>query len=395
VDDIRVQRPKSQNIDSHFVVPKAKIRLADVASVFEPAMTFQSNTAAAAMPLTQPEPAPESPQLSKTRYQSKKNFRKEKLADLFHDYTFAACTLLFLAMALVISPVYQGYMSSDFSLESLNQNQPKNSMAGLNISVSAGDLASKVQAITDQSASLNLGNQTVAISPTTIKSWLQITPNISNTKDNIHISSTVIDTSLLALANSYVHSPVNQVTITRSDGSSEVAIAGQNGTQFSNSSSLAVQAVQISKNLMGGSGFRVNTPLISAPFQAWTPANFSKLIVTDLNSKRMYVYQSGQLIRTFLVSAGKPSTPTPVGEFHIWDKLTSQTMTGPGYVQPNVPWVNYFDHSGDAIHGVYWRPASVFGNINTSHGCVGVPVDIGEWIYNWAPIGTTVITTPN
>jgi lipoprotein-anchoring transpeptidase ErfK/SrfK len=108
----------------------------------------------------------------------------------------------------------------------------------------------------------------------------------------------------------------------------------------------------------------------------------------------MYAYQNSQLVNTFLVSAGKPSTPTPVGEFHIWDKLTSQTMTGPGYVQPNVPWVNYFNHSGDAIHGVYWRPASVFGNVNTSHGCVGVPVNIGEWIFNWAPIGTTVITTP-
>ena len=66
-------------------------------------------------------------------------------------------------------------------------------------------------------------------------------------------------------------------------------------------------------------------------------------------------------------------------------------MVGPGYVEPNVPWINYFDHSSDAVHGNYWRSASTFGNVNTSHGCVGLPVNEAEWVYNWAPIGTAVI----
>ena len=111
----------------------------------------------------------------------------------------------------------------------------------------------------------------------------------------------------------------------------------------------------------------------------------------------MYAFDNGQLVNTFLVTAGAPATPTPIGEFHIWEKLPVQTMSGLNpdgtkYSQPNVPWINYFDHSGDAVHGNYWRPASYFGNINSSHGCVGVQVPEAEWIYNWAPIGTTVIT---
>ena len=61
---------------------------------------------------------------------------------------------------------------------------------------------------------------------------------------------------------------------------------------------------------------------------------------------------------------------------------------GSKYFQPSVPWINYFDHSGDAVHGNYWWPASYFGSINSSHGCVGVQVPEAEWIYNWAPIGT-------
>ena len=143
---------------------------------------------------------------------------------------------------------------------------------------------------------------------------------------------------------------------------------------------------------MSAKGLSFNTPLQTVPFQAVTPCAFSKSLYADVTTNRLYAYQGCQLVNTFLTTDGKPSTPTPIGEFQIWDKTTNQTMTGPGYVQPNVPWINYFDHSGDAVHGNYWRPASVFGAVSTSHGCVGVQVSQAEWIYNWAPIGTTVIT---
>jgi lipoprotein-anchoring transpeptidase ErfK/SrfK len=70
--------------------------------------------------------------------------------------------------------------------------------------------------------------------------------------------------------------------------------------------------------------------------------------------------------------------------------MTGYNTNGTTYYQPNVQWVNYF-YQADAVHGNYWRPLSYFGNINSSHGCVGVVNSDAEWIYNWAPIGTTVI----
>ena len=57
---------------------------------------------------------------------------------------------------------------------------------------------------------------------------------------------------------------------------------------------------------------------------------------------------------------------------------------------PDVKWINYF-YRDYAIHGNYWRPLSYFGNINSSHGCVGLEDTEAEWIYSWAPIGTPVI----
>jgi lipoprotein-anchoring transpeptidase ErfK/SrfK len=324
---------------------------------------------------------------------------KDQALNIFQKNTIAFYAVLIIAVALVGAPIISNYISSSIKLSDNPGALPLSTkdleVSGLNTAVPNSQLASSVAAIISQPARLNLGSQSVAINPSIINSWLEITPNATRTQDNIHINPLQVGSSLLSLAKQYEKTPINQVTITRSDGSSEVAIAGQNGSQLQQPITIADQAVDLSKSLMSNKGFQVNAPLSSLPYQAVTPVAYPKLIVVDLNSKRMYVYQNGQLINTFLTSDGKPTTPTPVGEFHIWDKLASQTMTGPGYVQPNVPWVNYFDHSGDAIHGVYWRPASIFGNVNTSHGCVGVPVNVGEWIFNWAPIGTPVITTPN
>jgi lipoprotein-anchoring transpeptidase ErfK/SrfK len=351
---------------------------------------------AATMPIELPTPTFTATKASVANAQRHYKSKRENALDIIHDNSVIVFALLFLLVGVALIEFASSYiMAHDYPAVTPNSLISDSSMAGLNKTVSTNDLSSFIASLTTQKASLNLGSQTVSISPSSIKSWLTITPNAANTEDNIHIDASNIETSLTGVINQYVTAPVNQVTITRSDSSSEVAIAGKNGTKLSGSANLSGQAINIAKNLFSNNGFNVNAPLVTLPFASVTPSAFDKLIVVDLNSKKMYMYQNGNLVNTFLVSAGKPSTPTPIGEFHIWDKLTVQTMTGPGYVQPNVPWINYFDHSGDAIHGVYWRPASVFGSVNTSHGCVGVPVATAEYIYNWAPIGTTVITTPN
>lgn len=266
-------------------------------------------------------------------------------------------------------------------------------IAGYNISVASSQLQSKIQTIVAQPVTLEVGSNTVTVEPSTIQSWLKITPNLKKTTYFVHVNTAAIVSSLTAVAQGYVVAPRNQVSVTHTDGvtPSGIIISGRNGTALANIGSLTSEAKRLGKNVLGGGGLQFSTPLQNVPFQAVTPAAFGKLLEVDVTTKRMYAYQNGQLVNTFLVSAGKPSTPTPLGEFHIWDKIAVQTMTGPGYVQPNVPWINYFDHSGDAVHGVYWRPASVFGNINTSHGCVGIPVSQAEWVYDWAPVGTTII----
>jgi lipoprotein-anchoring transpeptidase ErfK/SrfK len=321
--------------------------------------------------------------------------------DVLHRYSLISFALLFLLVGSTGIIVGGRYWSSQI-LSQFKTTGPSapltHAIAGLSLAVPSTQLQSELQTITSQSATITVGSQVVPISPSVIKSWLQITPSGNKVQDYLQVNASAIKSSLTAIANQYVVAPVNQVSVTHTDGTpSGVILAGKNGTQLSDPSTLATQAQQAAKSVMNAKGLKFSTPLQTIPFQAVTPAAFPKLLEADVTTKRLYAWQNGQLVNTFLATAGAPATPTPIGEFQIWEKLTNQTMkgfnpNGTPYVQPNVPWINYFDHSGDAVHGNYWRPTSVFGNVNTSHGCVGLQVSDAEWVYDWAPIGTTVIT---
>jgi LysM repeat protein len=109
-------------------------------------------------------------------------------------------------------------------------------------------------------------------------------------------------------------------------------------------------------------------------------------IIVDLSDSRTYAYEDGRLVRNVLVSTGRPETPTVLGDYTIQRKYVSQTMSGPGYYLPGVPYVLYF-YAGYAFHGTYWHEN--WGQ-PMSHGCVNMPTPEAEWLYNWADIGTRV-----
>jgi LysM repeat protein len=128
-------------------------------------------------------------------------------------------------------------------------------------------------------------------------------------------------------------------------------------------------------------------PSTWAPAAAAPPTiTTGKQIVVDLSDQSVYAYENGQLLRTVMASTGLPGTPTVTGDYRIYTKYNSQTMSGPGYYLPGVPYVMYF-FQGYSLHGTYWH--SNFGQ-PMSHGCVNLPTPEAEWFFNWAEIGTPV-----
>jgi len=121
-------------------------------------------------------------------------------------------------------------------------------------------------------------------------------------------------------------------------------------------------------------------PIYSAPTE-------DKWIDIDLSDQRLVAYVGIVPVYAIRVSTGVSRYPTLTGEFHIYRKLTSTTMAGPGYYLTNVPWTMYYDASY-AIHGTYWHDN--FGH-PMSHGCVNLPTPDAKWLFEWAPEGTVVV----
>lgn len=110
-------------------------------------------------------------------------------------------------------------------------------------------------------------------------------------------------------------------------------------------------------------------------------------IVVDLSDSRVYAYEDGQLRYNALASTGLPRTPTVQGNFNIYLRYESQTLSGPGYYLPDVQSVMYF-FQGYALHGTYWH--NNFGQ-PMSHGCVNLTNEDALWFFNFASNGTPVL----
>jgi lipoprotein-anchoring transpeptidase ErfK/SrfK len=121
-------------------------------------------------------------------------------------------------------------------------------------------------------------------------------------------------------------------------------------------------------------------------------ARGAKWIDVDLSTQTLTAYVERTPVLTTRVSTGIRKYPTIVGTFRIYVKYRSARMRGgygaDRYDLPNVPYVMYF-YRGYGLHGTYWH-----NNFGTpmSHGCVNLSTPDAGWLFNWAPVGTKVVT---
>jgi hypothetical protein len=134
-----------------------------------------------------------------------------------------------------------------------------------------------------------------------------------------------------------------------------------------------------------------------AAAQDYSPSLWPKWIDVNLKTQHLMAYEGNTLIQQFDVTTGMPGHDTPTGVFQIFYKKPDERMKGDiglptAYDIQHVPWTMYFAGGGYAIHGAPWR--AVYGpgtQLGGSHGCVNSPVEQVKVLYQWAPLGTTVI----
>lgn len=118
----------------------------------------------------------------------------------------------------------------------------------------------------------------------------------------------------------------------------------------------------------------VSTPAASPPK--------SVSIIVDLEKLTLTVIDGEHPFEQYPVAVGKPSTPSPIGEWKIINKdYDWGGAFGARWMGLNVPWGNY------GIHGTN-RPWSIGSTV--SAGCIRMFNDDVVKIFEWVPVGTRV-----
>lgn len=116
-----------------------------------------------------------------------------------------------------------------------------------------------------------------------------------------------------------------------------------------------------------------------------------KMITVDTGSQTLTAWEGGGILYQTRASTGLPLSPTVKGSFKVYKKVALGDMRGYSpyigrYHYKNVPNSLYF-YQGYSVHGAYWH--NNFGT-RRSNGCVNLPLDMAQKIFDWAQVGTRV-----
>jgi len=177
-----------------------------------------------------------------------------------------------------------------------------------------------------------------------------------------------------------------------SGSSAYVVQRGDTLTKIARRNGISVSQLARANGLRTTSWVYVGQRLVIPGGSSGSPApdapTSGRWIDVNLSTQTLTAYEGSVPAFSAVVSTGLPSTPTVVGQFRIWIKLRYDDMSGPGYSLRDVPYVMYF-YRGYGLHGTYWH-----NNFGTpmSHGCVNLRNSDAGWLFNWASVGTLVVT---
>lgn len=139
-----------------------------------------------------------------------------------------------------------------------------------------------------------------------------------------------------------------------------------------------------------GDGYKDKLELING-YNPNGPGILPKWIEIDLSDQKLRYGQGPKVFNVFPVSTGVAAYPTPIGEFHINDKML-KAWSHYGL------WMPYWMPFIGSLYGIhelpYWPNGYREGEDHlgkpASHGCVRLGIGAAKELYNWAEIGTKV-----
>lgn len=120
--------------------------------------------------------------------------------------------------------------------------------------------------------------------------------------------------------------------------------------------------------------------------------SIKKQVKVDLSQQKMFLFESGKLVKEYSISSGLAESPTPTGEYKIvykQDKLYSKIAGC---------WLSYWvGFTKDGLYGFHETPICDGireGELDigkpASHGCIRLKIGEADDFYSWAEINTLI-----
>jgi lipoprotein-anchoring transpeptidase ErfK/SrfK len=125
-------------------------------------------------------------------------------------------------------------------------------------------------------------------------------------------------------------------------------------------------------------------------------------LVLRLRERRVYVYRGDAAVVSFQVAIGKPETPTPTGEFEVFQLVENPVWQSPWTGEVHEPgadsalglrWIG-FAHMPNGIIGFHGTPTVSSIGRAASNGCVRLRNEDVLALFEHVEMGTPVIVEP-
>ncbi len=125
-------------------------------------------------------------------------------------------------------------------------------------------------------------------------------------------------------------------------------------------------------------------------------------VVLRLGARRVYVYGGEAVLASYPVAIGAPNTPTPVGEYQIFQMIVDPVWKSPwtGEVHPPGPnsalglrWIGFLTLDNGII-GFHGTPTVSSIGQAASNGCVRLRNEDVVALFDHVQMGMTVVVTP-
>ncbi|SPM33511.1 membrane protein [Mycobacterium rhizamassiliense] len=120
--------------------------------------------------------------------------------------------------------------------------------------------------------------------------------------------------------------------------------------------------------------------------------------VASISGHTFTASRNGEILRTMPASMGKPSRPTPIGNFNAMSKertvvMDSRTigipLSSPEGYKITAQYAVRVTSSGVYVHSAPWSVDSQ-GHSNVSHGCINLSPDNAAWYFNQVNVGDPI-----